>query len=114
MIKGKELKELRLKKSLTLKDVAKHLGVAEQTINKYEMEIVRNIPSDKIEKLADLYGVSPGLIMGWLDSDVQEALKGVSKEKQTIDKFNELAKCLSDDEINNVFNYMQFLIDQKG
>ena len=65
MISGKEFKELRNKKGLTLKDVAKVLHTSEQAINKYELEIVRNIPLERIEKLAELYGVSPAYIMGW-------------------------------------------------
>ena len=65
MISGEAFRELRKNKGLTLKDVAKHLDVSEQTINKYELEIVRNIPLDKIEKLAKLYDVSPAFIMEW-------------------------------------------------
>jgi len=65
MISGEEVRDLRKSKGLTLKDVAKALHTTEQTINKYELEIVRNIPLEKIEKLANLYGVSPAYIMGW-------------------------------------------------
>ena len=69
MISGEEFRDLRKSKGLTLKDVAKALHTTEQTINKYELEVVRNIPLDKIEKLANLYGVSPAYIMGWEDEE---------------------------------------------
>lgn len=65
MISGSEMRDLRKSRGLTLKDVAKHLGVSEQAVNKYEMEVVRKIPIDKIEKMARLYGVSPAYIMEW-------------------------------------------------
>lgn len=65
MISGREFKELRKNKGLTLKEVAKVLNTSEQAVNKYELEIVRNIPLDRIEAMAKLYGVSPAYIMEW-------------------------------------------------
>ena len=67
MISGREFRELREAKGLTLKEVARVLKVSEQAVNKYELEIVRNIPLDKIELMAQLYGVSPSYIMEWHD-----------------------------------------------
>ncbi|MBR4304979.1 MAG: helix-turn-helix domain-containing protein [Clostridia bacterium] len=62
---GQKLKQLREQKGLTQEVVAKHLGVATQTIFKYEKEIVTNIPAANIEKLATLFGVSPSSLLGW-------------------------------------------------
>ena len=49
---GKRIKELRINQGLTLREVAKKIGVATQTIHKYENEIVTNIPIDRIEEIA--------------------------------------------------------------
>ena len=65
---GKRIKELRLKKQLTQEEIAKSIGVATQTVFKYENEIVTNIPSDKIEGLANILGTSPSYLMGWEDN----------------------------------------------
>ena len=62
---GQRLRQLREAKGLTQDAVAKHLGVATQTVFKYEKEIVTNIPSASIEKLAQLFGVSPSSLLGW-------------------------------------------------
>jgi repressor LexA len=62
---GQRLKQLREQKGMTLEAVAKHLGVATQTIYKYEKEIVTNIPAANVEKLAELFGVSPSSLLGW-------------------------------------------------
>ena len=62
---GQRLRQLREAKGLTQEAVAKHLGVATQTVFKYEKEIVTNIPSASIEKLAQLFGVSPSSLLGW-------------------------------------------------
>ena len=74
MISGREFKELREAKGLTLKEVAKVLKVSEQAVNKYELEIVRNIPLDRIEAMANLYGVPPSYIMEWDESSSSSLL----------------------------------------
>ncbi|MBF1757663.1 MAG: helix-turn-helix transcriptional regulator [Veillonella sp.] len=64
---GNKLKSLREHKKLTLDEVAKKIGTSRQTLFKYENGIVTNIPSNKIEDLAGIYGVSPAYLMGWED-----------------------------------------------
>ena len=60
---GNKLKSLRENKKLTLDEVAKKIGTSRQTLFKYENGIVTNIPSNKIEDLAGIYGVSPAYLM---------------------------------------------------
>lgn len=62
---GERIKKLRLENKYTLDEIAEKLGTSRQTIFKYENNIVTNIPSDKIEKLALIFNVSPAFIMGW-------------------------------------------------
>lgn len=68
---GIRLRQLRKKLGYTQEFVGKNIGVSKQTLYKYEMGIITNIPSDKIEALAKLYGVQPEYIMGW-DSSTPE------------------------------------------
>ncbi len=62
---GERIKELREKKGVSQSDLAKVLGVSKQTIFKYENDIITNIPSDKIEKMAEYFHVTPWYLMGW-------------------------------------------------
>lgn len=62
---GKKLRTLRIDAGYTLEFVGQHIGVARPTIFRYENGEISGIPSDKIEKLAQLYNVSPGYLMGW-------------------------------------------------
>ena len=62
---GRRIKRLREDLGLTQEDVAKKVGVATQTIYKYENEIVTNIPLDKLEKIAAVLNTSPSYLMGW-------------------------------------------------
>ena len=65
MAKGDRIKVLREKFGLTQEELAEKLGTTKQTIFKYETNVITNIPSDKIEKMAELFGVSPAYLMGW-------------------------------------------------
>lgn len=71
---GEMLKELRTNKNLSLDDVSKQLGIARQTLYKYETGIITNIPLTRIEELAKIYRVEPGYIMGWKDDSKIEIL----------------------------------------
>ena len=61
---GRRIKRLREDLGLTQEDVAKKVGVATQTIYKYENKIVTNIPLDKLEKIAAVLNTSPSYLMG--------------------------------------------------
>ena len=115
---GKRIKELRLQRNLTLEYVGGIIGSSKQNLYKYENEIITNIPSDKIEKLAMLYEVSPCYIMGWevppknqltLTDQEQEfltdfrKLNPVGKEKATdyVHDLTENSKYTSIDEKEN-------------
>lgn len=63
--KGERLRYLRENKGLTLDEVGKFIGKGRQNIYKYEHNIITNIPSDIVSKLAELYGSTPSFIMGW-------------------------------------------------
>lgn len=61
------IKRRRLELELTLKDVAKALGVAESTVSRYESGEIQNIGIDKVEALSRVLRYSPGYLMGWED-----------------------------------------------
>lgn len=62
------IKKRRLDLDLTMKDVAKALGVSEATVSRYESGDIQNMGIDKIEALASVLRCSPGYLMGWEDS----------------------------------------------
>ena len=64
MTVGERIKKLRNKSGLNQVDFATKINVSKQTLYKYENNIITNIPSDKIEAVADLCHVSPAYIMG--------------------------------------------------
>ncbi len=62
---GQRIKEKRTHLRLSQEDVAKAIGSTKQAIYKYESGIVTNIPTDKIARMAQLFGVTPAYLMGW-------------------------------------------------
>jgi transcriptional regulator with XRE-family HTH domain len=85
MLIGKRLKKLRLDNDFTLEYVGGIAGISKQTLYKYENGIVTNIPSDKIEALARVYGVTPAFIMGWDESAKETPL--TKKERELLDTY---------------------------
>ncbi|MBQ2968712.1 MAG: helix-turn-helix domain-containing protein [Clostridia bacterium] len=69
MTLGDKIRHLRENRNMTQTDVAKRVGIATQTIFKYEKGMVTNIPLENIEKLADIFEVSPSYLMGWEEKD---------------------------------------------
>ena len=62
---GLNIRKAREAYGMSQTDLSKKIGVSKQTLYKYENEIVTNIPSDKIEKIAEVLRVEPGDLMGW-------------------------------------------------
>ena len=62
---GDRIKKARLKKGLTLIEVAEKLGKTEATIQRYESGNIKNLKNDTIEELAVVLNVSPAYLMGW-------------------------------------------------
>ena len=62
---GSRLKLLRLHKGITQEDLAEILNTTKQNIYKYENDIITNVPTDKIQKLANYFNVTPSYLVGW-------------------------------------------------
>ena len=77
MTVGKRIKIRREELNLTQEQVAEKVGVATQTIFKYENGIVTNIPLDKIKKIARALNVTAPFLMGWKDVSETPPSRGI-------------------------------------
>ena len=73
MTKGERIKKARKDAGFTQTELAKRLGVAKQTVYKYEKNLVSNIPSDMICAIAMACNVTPNFIMGWKENSEKPA-----------------------------------------
>lgn len=106
---GTRIKEAREKVALSQTDMAERIGVSKQTLYKYENDIITNIPSDKIEAISKLTGVSPAYIMGW---DTQTTNRA-NYIPETIAAHFE-GKEFSDAELDDIARFIDFVASKKG
>lgn len=59
------IKQKRLENNMTLEELSVKVGVSRQTIQRYESGTISNIPSDKIELMANALETTPSYLMGW-------------------------------------------------
>lgn len=101
---GERLKQLRKERGITQAQIAEALGIAQPTIYKYEKGL-RKIPMSVLQKFAvyfelsmtDLIGVQPTMTAeepAWL-----EEIRGYN---------------LNDEEVNEVLNYVRFIITKRN
>lgn len=80
MTVGERIKNLREKLGISQVDFADKINVSKQTLYKYENNIITNIPSDKIEAVANVGNVSPAYLMGW-DNNIVPITNGTKHKK---------------------------------
>jgi len=66
---GERLKEVRLKRGLTLLEIGEKLGRTEATIQRYESGGIKNLKLDAIDELAKILNINPGYLMGWTEKE---------------------------------------------
>ena len=65
MEKGERIRSRREALGMTQTELADALSTTKQNIYKYENGIISNIPSDKIEAMAEILKTTPAYLMGW-------------------------------------------------
>lgn len=79
MLIGDRLKRLRLENHLTQPEVSRMTGIQTPLYQQYETGKVLNIPYEKIETLASIFGVSPAYIVGWGPDEAPEIVEIFNK-----------------------------------
>lgn len=66
MTPGQRINELRTKFDLTVDELSSRIGKSRATVYRYEANDI-DIPLPIVQKIAKVFGVSPGYIMCWTD-----------------------------------------------
>ena len=69
---GTRIKQLREQKGISQSGLARMVGITKQSLYKYENAIITNIPSSKIESLAEKLETTPAYLMGWVDEKTEK------------------------------------------
>lgn len=116
MTKGDRIKRLRTDRNMTQPELAGLIGTTKQTIYKYENGTVTNIPSDKIEAMAQIFNVSPSYILGWPD-EAQEKNREAAAEAADLSEVKQMLieeiLAADDADIAELVSYLKIKRDLK-
>jgi len=111
---GERLRESRIKAKLTQEEVASRLGLGKQAVHKYEAGIITNVPSDNIEIMAEMYGVTPSYLMGWNENPIPQAIETkVPVHKSGIELVFRSAHDLSLEDQAEIEETLRFMIEMR-
>lgn len=103
---GTILKNLRLEKNITQKDLAKHLGVSDRSVGYYETG-QRTPPPDILEKIADYFNVTVDFLLGRTD------IRNLNQVESRINRA-ELTPKEKYPEVQDVEEAMKIILEQPG
>ncbi len=100
-----KIKQIRKEKNLSADYVAKKIGVAKSTLYRYENGDIDKMPIQILEQIAKIYDTSPTSLIGY--------------EKESDYVLNELvindeSYLLTEEQINEVVLFVQFLLSKKN
>lgn len=110
---GEKIRQLRENSKLTQTELAQRIGTTKQNIYKYETGIITNIPSDRIEMIAQIFDVSPAYIMGWDEENAPGSTESVDellKSKETEKKWHEILNQLSQENRDRLQEQAELLL----
>lgn len=116
MTVGDRIRERREYLGISQIDLAKKIHVLKQTLYKYEMNIVTNIPSDKIEEIAKILKVSPSYLMGWeenLTDENTDLIPDILSDIILTDHVKKLMK-LNQDHKNTIYDNIDYWYEKEG
>lgn len=80
---GQRIKECRIKKGLTVDELAEKLKKNRATVYRYENGDIENLPITILEPIAKALGTSPAFLMSWTDES--ETFSPTKEKNSTIE-----------------------------
>ena len=117
MINGDRIHDLRTARKLTMEELGSKVGVGKGTIKKYEDGSIKNIPSDKVEALADALETSPEYLMGWTDNEhptQEQGSPGTSAQDEELQFMYSQLSQLSPEEQRRVLDFVAGILSSRG
>lgn len=109
-----KIKRFRKEAKISQVELAKKLGTTKQTIYKYENGLITNIPSDKIEIMARLFGTTPAYLMGWheQEGEIEKIVSEATKREDLKIFFTQVAE-MSEEDFETARKVIEALISDK-
>lgn len=114
MTMGERIRENRLEKGYSLRELAKIMGYHHSTIGKIENGLV-DLPQSRIEQFAEVLGTTPAYLMGWESEEKKKTAtdngNGLSESKRQL---LALAEQCSEEQAEKLLQMMQILLGKQG
>lgn len=113
MTKGERIKSLRDALGMSQVALADKINVSKQTLYKYENDIITNIPSDKVEEIADVLGTTPAYIMGWNTTTTSKTTLQLDEHKLLTNyrKLNNTGKAKAQEDVEDLTQIPKYTAD---
>lgn len=118
---GDMIKKLRMQKHWTQEQLGEKLGVQKSAIAKYEKGRVENLKRSTIQKMAEIFNVSPLVFLGYEideykslnDMQLKNISATLSNRKFLNELFNKVID-LNDSDIESVIMFVDTIRKQRG
>lgn len=116
MTVGDRIRKQREFLNISQTELAERVKISKQTLYKYEANIVTNIPSDKLERISQILGVSPAYLMGWDDNLTKtnaDLVLNILSNQNLIDHMQRLND-LSKEHQQTIFDNIDYWYEKEG
>ncbi len=116
MTVGDRIRKIRVDLGISQTELAEKTNSSKQTIYKYETNIITNIPSDKIEKIAKVLDTTPAYLMGWnnnLTTSNANLVVNMLSDTVLIEHVEKL-KSLSAEHRQTIFDNIDYWYEKEG
>lgn len=116
MTVGDRIRKQRGLAGMPQTELAERVKISKQTLYKYENNIVTNVPSDKIESIAEILNVSPAYLMGWektLTEDNADLIPDILSDEELIDHIKKLM-CLTKEHKQTIYDNITYWYEKEG
>lgn len=109
---SQRIKNLRLKREMTLEQVGDIVGVGKSTVRKWETGMIANMRRDKIALLAKALETTPAYLMGWKEDkkNAPEEPKLTEGEEMLLNLFRQVPE----DQQKLVLDMIRVALNTKG
>ena len=106
------LKKLRKEKGVTQSEVANFIGISQNNYSYWENEKVK-IDNSSLQKLADYFGVTTDYLLGRETQSEKSEIVVPDKYKDVMFAFENGAENLTQEDIDDVIKFIEFLKNKK-
>lgn len=86
---GEKIKHLRKEARMTQEELGDLIGVTKASVQKYENGSIVNLKIETINKLSNIFNVTPAYLMGWDKFDEELSVQDIQDEVKFIKKIQD-------------------------